>query len=29
MVGLVFIVIVYLIPRGIAGLVESAVRKPA
>ena len=29
MVGLVFIVIVYLIPRGIAGLVEGAVRKPA
>lgn len=29
MVGLVFIVIVYLIPRGIAGLVESAVGKPA
>jgi ABC-type branched-subunit amino acid transport system permease subunit len=27
MVGLVFIVIVYLIPRGIAGLVEDAVRK--
>lgn len=29
MVGLVFIVIVYFVPRGIAGLVESAVRKPA
>ncbi len=28
-VGIVFIVIVYAIPRGIAGLVESAVRKPA
>ena len=28
MVGLVFIVIVYLIPRGIAGLIESAARKP-
>jgi branched-chain amino acid transport system permease protein len=27
MVGLVFIVIVYLIPRGIAGLVEGAARK--
>ena len=29
MVGLVFIVIVYLIPRGVAGLLEGAVRKPA
>ncbi len=29
MVGLVFILIVYAIPRGIAGLVEQAVRRPA
>jgi branched-chain amino acid transport system permease protein len=29
MVGLVFILIVYAIPRGIAGLVEQTVRRPA
>ena len=29
MVGIVFILIVYVIPRGVVGLVESAVRKPA
>ena len=29
MVGLVFIVVVYLIPRGVVGLVERAVRRPA
>jgi len=29
MVGVVFIVIVYLIPRGVAGLVEDAVRRQA
>jgi ABC-type branched-subunit amino acid transport system permease subunit len=29
MVGLVFILIVYAIPRGIVGLVEQTLRRPA